>query len=96
MSSRARHRATGQEDAAAPAGDAEAPLDDQEQTAKDRSYSPGSERETELRQQESSTDEALRPGTGGPDDSGDLPAPDDLDVSTVVERSESGHRPGDG
>lgn len=79
---------------------ADAPLDDAEQTAKDRSYSPGSDRETAVRQAESAGDGALRPGTGGPDDSGDLPGtgdpdPDGLDAATVVQRSGSGHRPGD-
>jgi hypothetical protein len=112
MSSHARHRAAegdgrsegdGTEDGAGQAGAAEsdAPLDDAEQTAKDRSYTPGSERETVVRQAESAGDAALRPGTGGPDDSGDLPGPgdpdpDDLDAATVVQRSGSGHRPGDG
>lgn len=96
MSSHARHRASGQGDADAPSEDAAAPLDDAEQTAKDRSYSPASERETQVRQQESSDTASLRPGTGGPDDSGDLPAGEDLDVSMVAERSETGRRPGDG
>jgi hypothetical protein len=106
MSSHARHRASdhgtasGGADASGQAdtgttGDAEAPLDDAEQTSKDRSYSPGSERETEVRQRESSAETALRPGVGGPDDSGDLPAPEELDVSIVAERSPGGQRPGD-
>lgn len=107
MSSHARHRASEHEGASGAADgagqanpgtaqDAEAPLDDTEQTAKDRSYSPGSERETEVRQRESSGEAALRPGAGGPDDSGDLPAPEELDVSIVAERSPGGQRPGDG
>ncbi|WP_200935205.1 hypothetical protein [Leifsonia sp. Leaf336] len=100
MSSHARHRASGNDEAtgrddAGAAADADATSDDAEQTAKDRSYSPGSERETEVRQRESSDATALRPGTGGPDDSGDLPAPEELDVSIVAERSPGGQRPND-
>jgi hypothetical protein len=48
----------------------DAPLGDEEQTSKDTSYSPGSERETEVNQLEDGA--ANPPGTGGPDDSGDL------------------------
>ncbi len=101
MSSHARHRASGNDEAtgrddAGTAAAADATLDDTEQTAKDRSYSPGSERETEVRQRESSDATALRPGAGGPDDSGDLPAPEELDVSIVAERSPGGRRPSDG
>lgn len=106
MSSRARHRASGHDGAAGQggaagqddsgtAGDVDAPLGDAERTAKDRSYSPGSERETEVRQRESSDETALRPGAGGPDDSGDLPSPEELDVSIVAERSPGGQRPHD-
>ena len=36
---------------------------DADQTAKDRSYSPASERETEVKQQDS-TGDTVRPGTG--------------------------------
>lgn len=69
---------------------------DADQTAKDRSYSPSSERETEAKQTES-TGDAVRPGTGGPDDVGDVPVPpeDDLDPATIVERGEPRHRAGD-
>ena len=100
MSSHARHRASGNDEAtrhddAGTAAGADATLDDTEQTAKDRSYSPGSERETEMQQRESSDATALRPGTGGPDDSGDLPAPEELDVSIVAERSPGGQRASD-
>lgn len=51
-----------------------APLDDEQQTQKDTSYSPSSERETEEKQSEGDR-EHLLPGTGGPDDSGDVEAP---------------------
>lgn len=55
------------------------PLGDGEQTRKDTSYSPGSERETAEKQDASEAGEPLRPGTGGPDDSGDLDVdPQDL------------------
>ena len=65
---------------------------DADQTAKDRSYSPSSERETEEKQRDS-TGPAVRPGTGGPDDVGDVPVPpeDDLDPATIVERGDPGH-----
>ena len=64
---------------------------DADQTAKDRSYSPGSERETEVKQ-EDSTGASVRPGTGGPDDVGDVPVPpeDDLDPATIVQRGDIG------
>jgi hypothetical protein len=56
-----------------------APLDDEQQTEKDVSYSPSSERETAEKQEESEGEARVRPGTGGPDDSGDLDAdPADL------------------
>jgi len=55
---------------------------DDEQTRKDRSYSPASERETEAKQADSeptvrdpdiaSGAISVAPGTGGPDDSGDV------------------------
>jgi len=48
------------------------PLGDQDLTRKDTSYSPGSERETEAKQEETEGADAVPPGTGGPDDSGDL------------------------
>jgi hypothetical protein len=82
-----------------PGGPGEA-TNDAEQTRKDRSYSPGSERETERLQREQSTahpddvDDAgveQLPGTGGPDDSGDTSVPDDhIDARTIVERSDPG------
>lgn len=59
-----------------------APLDDAEQTRKDRSESPGSESETRAKQEDGLPDgvdddidrSAIRavPGTGGPDDEGDV------------------------
>jgi hypothetical protein len=71
-----------------------------EQTRKDRSYSPGSERETEWLQRNQSTDRSndvddsgvsQLPGTGGPDDSGDTSVPHDhIDARVIVERSDSG------
>lgn len=69
---------------------------DADQTEKDRSYSPASERETEVKQEESDG-AAVRPGTGGPDDVGDIPVPpeDDLDPAAIVERGDQGHRAGD-
>ena len=69
---------------------------DADRTAKDRSYSPASERETEVKQEESDG-AAVRPGTGGPDDVGDIPVPpeDDLDPAAIVERGDPGHRAGD-
>jgi len=80
-------------------------LSDEELTTKDRSYSPSSERETEAKQEDAdaSGDAGLRPGTGGPDDVGDLPVPeeDDLDPATIVARAdpagsrEPRHRAGD-
>ncbi|HXH33914.1 MAG TPA: hypothetical protein VNJ54_05825 [Plantibacter sp.] len=57
-------------------------VSDDEQARKDRSYSPASERETEAKQADSQPtvrDPDIRsgaisvaPGTGGPDDSGDV------------------------
>ncbi|WP_020076577.1 hypothetical protein [Cryocola sp. 340MFSha3.1] len=69
---------------------------DADQTAKDRLYSPASERETEVKQEESDG-AAVRPGTGGPDDVGDIPVPpeDDLDPAAIVERGDPGRRAGD-
>jgi hypothetical protein len=69
---------------------------DAEQTARDRAYSPSSERETEVLQDES-TGRSVLPGTGGPDDQGDIPVPpeDDVDAAMIVERGEPDHRPGD-
>jgi hypothetical protein len=58
------------------------PLDDDELTRKDTSYSPSSERETEERQRDEG--DVLLPGTGGPDDSGDLTLADgDMDLSDI-------------
>ncbi len=69
-------------------------LNDVEQTTKDRSYSPSSGVETEELQQEGSDslalddpdidddDVNLLPGTGGPDDVGDVEVdPDEIDLS---------------
>ena len=54
-------------------------MDDDEQTRKDTSYSPASERETAEKQDASEGRQHVLPGTGGPDDSGDLDtAPEDL------------------
>ncbi|MET1052190.1 MAG: hypothetical protein ABWX65_06075 [Mycetocola sp.] len=75
-------------------------LSDVEQTGKDRSYSPSSAQETE--QLQNTTDSAalddddidaddvnLLPGTGGPDDVGDIDVdPDEIDLS-----GNSGPRP---
>lgn len=47
-------------------------MDDDEQTRKDTSYSPASERETAEKQESTEGAEHVPPGTGGPDDSGDL------------------------
>lgn len=81
-------------------GDADAPLSDEEQTRKDMSYSPASETETAAKQHEGERPEPrdpdidpddvnVLPGTGGPDDSGDVevdPAdtnlPQDPDITT--------------
>lgn len=72
------------------------PLRDAEQTAKDRSYSPGSERETAAKQ-DKPAGRGLLPGTGGPDDPGDIPAPDDgLDAATIAERGAGPRREGEG
>lgn len=79
-------------------------LGDRDLTAKDRSYSPSSERETAAKQDDDTGDEVM-PGTGGPDDTGDVDVPpeDDLDPATIVRRGDPGpgdvdpgHRPGDG
>ncbi|MFF1574193.1 hypothetical protein ACFVWR_15735 [Leifsonia sp. NPDC058292] len=81
--------------------DDEAPLDDTELTRKDRSYSPSSDRETEELQgtaAETATKDGVKqlPGTGGPDDGGDVEVPDDhIDPSVIVERASGRHRPGD-
>jgi hypothetical protein len=63
---------------------------DEEQTTKDRAYSPATEREQEVRnapggQESLAKDDPdidadavhLLPGTGGPDDQGDVDVPDD-------------------
>jgi hypothetical protein len=58
--------------------DTDAPLGDEGLTAKDRAYAPASERETQVKQDDQSTDAPdvdtsdvdLLPGTGGPDDYG--------------------------
>jgi hypothetical protein len=51
------------------------PLGDEEQTRKDMSYSPASERETAEKQADSEGSDEVLPGTGGPDDSGDVDVP---------------------
>jgi hypothetical protein len=70
-------------------GNSEAPLSDEELTTKDRAYAPGSERETEVKQNDQSThapdvdtdDVALLPGTGGPDDYGIVePDPGEINI----------------
>lgn len=63
-------------------------LPDDELIRKDRAYSPASERETEAAQERTGDEEALPPGTGGPDDPGDIPAGEPLDASIVRERSD--------
>ena len=83
------------EDALTPNPDAgpddAAPLSDTEQTRKDVSYSPGSEAETAAKQADPLPDgvdddidpSRIRavPGTGGPDDAGDVDVTDtDLDL----------------
>jgi hypothetical protein len=67
---------------------------DVDQTRKDRSYSPSSEAETETLQAAdtggSDTPDGVQqlPGTGGPDDGGDVSIPDDhIDAATIVERA---------
>lgn len=57
------------------ATDAPEPLDDEELTRKDTSYSPGSERETAEKQEDPGA--GVLPGSGGPDDSGDLDVAED-------------------
>jgi len=61
-------------------------LSDDDQLRKDRSYSPSSGRETEAMQHDPEESDAARdagdrvralPGTGGPDDVGDVEVPDD-------------------
>lgn len=59
---------------------------EQEKVERDRSYAPSSGRETEVKQHDQSThagvesDEVMQlPGTGGPDDTGDvMPDPDNI------------------
>ena len=65
------------------------PNSDNEQTERDTSYSPGSEREMQAREQHPRSSEALDdddidagdvnvlPGTGGPDDVGDVDVDED-------------------
>jgi hypothetical protein len=71
--------------------DIDEPLDDERQTEKDVSYSPASDRETAERQKSPSDSPATDdvdaegvktlPGTGGPDDSGDVSAdPGEIDI----------------
>ncbi|WP_239065623.1 hypothetical protein [Microbacterium hibisci] len=78
-------------DAAASKRDASRPLSEQESLRKDMSYSPASETETQHKQKDALPDtvdpdidaHAVRvvPGTGGPDDVGDVDVdPDDLDL----------------
>lgn len=69
----------------------DAPLDREEAVRKDRVYSPGSETETQAKQDDplpASVDEDIDadkvravPGTGGPDDAGDVDVdPDELNL----------------
>jgi hypothetical protein len=59
----------------------DAPLNDEELTSKDTSYSPASERETAVKQDDAADLPANPPGTGGPDDAGDLEVdPDELNL----------------
>ena len=71
--------------------DMHAPLDDESQTKKDVSYSPASDQETTERQKSPTQSPATQdvdpdavgtlPGTGGPDDTGDVSAdPDEFDL----------------
>lgn len=77
--------------------DADAPLDELDLTSKDSAYSPSSERETQERQAEHPVDiDGVKqlPGTGGPDDGGDVTIPnDEINAQTIVERSDPGKRP---
>lgn len=83
-------------------------LDDTELTQKDMSYSPSSGRETEAKQEDSADgtnadeidpeidDDAVttRPGTGGPDDVGEVDADDEGIRSRIADRDASpGDRP---
>ncbi len=75
------------------ASDASDHLRDAEQTAKDRSYSPSSDRETAAKQ-DGTAGNRVPPGTGGPDDSGDPPpTDDDLNPSVIAERGHAGPDP---
>ncbi|WP_353987666.1 hypothetical protein [Ruicaihuangia caeni] len=66
--------------------------DEEEQLARDTAYSPSSEDETEAKQANSvpdaldddiKDDVRVAPGTGGPDDQGDVEVdPDDLNLPT--------------
>lgn len=72
------------------------PLSPEEQTRNDRAYSPSSERETEVFQQDRESEQSREeagpevnqlPGTGGPDDAGDIDVPDeDLNPRLIAER----------
>ncbi|MDN4613066.1 hypothetical protein P5G50_01265 [Leifsonia sp. F6_8S_P_1B] len=79
-----------------PAGTEGGDLGDRDLTAKDRSYSPSSERETAAKQDDPTGDDVM-PGTGGPDDTGDVDVPpeDDLDPATIVQRGDPGPGPVD-
>lgn len=74
-----------------PADTGDGSLTDEEQTTKDRTYSPGSETETAAKQEDTVPDTVdadidrgavtVAPGTGGPDDVGDVDVdPDDLNL----------------
>ncbi|GAA2073007.1 hypothetical protein GCM10009840_02510 [Pseudolysinimonas kribbensis] len=75
----------------------DAPLDDDDQLLKDRSYSPASGRETEELQRDPADSPATDdvdpdavqtlPGTGGPDDGGAVEAPPD----TTIPRDTGAH-----
>ncbi|MBB2967982.1 hypothetical protein [Leifsonia aquatica] len=76
-------------------GDDTSALTDDELTRKDRAYSPGSDRETEQKQHVDSDVEGVKqlPGTGGPDDAGDVDVPGDhLDPAVIAARSSVKHR----
>lgn len=78
----------------------------QKQIDKDRSYSPGSERETRDRQDGQARERhpsvesvpagvRQKPGAGGPDDTGEIEVDDDLDPAKIAERGhlETDERP---
>jgi hypothetical protein len=81
----------GREADGAPQNSRNTPLSEQESLRKDMSYSPASETETQQKQQEplpdtidddiDADDVRVVPGTGGPDDAGDVEVdPDELNM----------------